>query len=116
MIKKDTLLGLLASVAVTAIVAVGAVTPSLAATQTRVHARTYDAQAYDAQASVALRCHAPSVSGAAATSRTAPPTIRRAPPSSRLATTRRWVWCADGQRRQSRIEIAIEGRTRVSAL
>jgi hypothetical protein len=53
-IKKNTLLRLLASVAVTAVVAVGAVTPSLAATTNRAHARTYDARAYDAQASVAL--------------------------------------------------------------
>jgi hypothetical protein len=53
-ISKNTVSRLLAAVGVTAVLAVGAVTPSLAATTNRAHhARTYDARAYDARASVA---------------------------------------------------------------
>jgi hypothetical protein len=56
-IRKNSVSRLLAAVGVTAIVAVGAVTPSLAATTNRAHhARDYDAGAYDARANDA-RAH-----------------------------------------------------------
>jgi len=48
---SNTLSRSLAAIAVTAVLAVGAVTPSLAATTNRAHhSGAYDAQAYDAQA------------------------------------------------------------------
>jgi len=64
-IRKNTVSRLLAAAGVTAVVAVGAVTPSLAASTKRAHheraydaraydARAYDARAYDARASAAL--------------------------------------------------------------
>jgi hypothetical protein len=50
-IRKDTVSRLLAAVGVTAVVVVGAVSPSLAASTKRApHARAYDSRAYDAQA------------------------------------------------------------------
>jgi hypothetical protein len=50
-IRKDTVSRLLAAVGVTAVVVVGAVSPSLAASTKRAHsARAYDARAYDARA------------------------------------------------------------------
>ena len=53
--RKNTVSRLLAAVGVTALVAVGTITPSLAATTNRAHhAQAYDARAYDARASVAL--------------------------------------------------------------
>jgi hypothetical protein len=51
MSTSNTLSRSLAAIAVTAVLAVGAVTPSLAATTNRAHhAAAYDAQAYDAHA------------------------------------------------------------------
>ena len=54
--RKNTVSRLLAAVGVTALVAVGTITPSLAATTTKRahHARAYDARDYDARASAAL--------------------------------------------------------------
>jgi hypothetical protein len=50
-IRKNTVSRLLAAVGMTAVVVVGAVSPSLAAsTKHAHHARTYDSRAYDAQA------------------------------------------------------------------
>ena len=54
-IRKNTVSRLLAAVGMTAVVVVGAVSPSLAASTKHVHhARTYDARAYDARASAAV--------------------------------------------------------------
>jgi hypothetical protein len=53
--RKNMVSKILATFGVTALVAVGVVTPSAAATSKRVHhTRAYDARAYNAQASVAL--------------------------------------------------------------
>jgi hypothetical protein len=58
--RMNTVSRLLAAVGITAVVAVGAATPSLAATTHRPHhagaydARAYDARAYDERPSVAL--------------------------------------------------------------
>jgi hypothetical protein len=48
--RKNTVSTLLASVGVAAVLAIGAVTPSLAAATRIQHTRAYDARAYDAQA------------------------------------------------------------------
>jgi len=52
--RKNTVSTLLASVGVAAVLAIGAVTPSLAATTRIQHTRAYDARAYDAQAYAAV--------------------------------------------------------------
>ena len=59
-IRKNTVSRLLAAVGVTAVLALGAVSPSLAASTKRApHAQAYDARAYDARASAALQRSVP---------------------------------------------------------